>query len=113
MQNSRALDMPRLVATRIEWKPIGASLGTSSFTFSDVGVLLLLASVGMVTLAGNDVHTPVGSCRLVPVSVRSMLVPRCAPVLEIAARVGAWGLTGAGGGCATSSAVKASRKRTI
>src|SRR5262245_31607029 len=88
--------MPRLVATRTDWKPSGASLGISSLILSEVGDLSL-ASVGRVILAGNDVQTAVGSWRLVPVSVRSMVVPRCAPVGLIGARVGACGLAGAGG----------------
>ena len=53
----------------------------------------------MVIFAGKLVQTPVGSLRLVPLRVNSMLVPRCMPRGTATFKTGAAGLGGVGGSC--------------
>src|SRR5947208_2879110 len=70
--------------------------------------LPLLPSVGMDTLAGKLVHRPVGSARLLPVSVSSRAVPRWMPSGTGIFRVGASGLgfTAGGSFCALAFAAR-------
>src|SRR5262249_60328403 len=106
MQKGRRFDIPRVVASRRLWKPSGASAGTSNTTRNFALSFPLLASVGIVTLAGKLVHRPVGSARLVPVSVNSSFVPRCMPSGRTGVSVGASGLGGmTGGGWALTGTV--------
>ncbi len=72
-------------------------LGQLNLMRREPGLVPFFASVGIVTLAGKLLHTPVGSARLVPVRVSSSAVPRCIPSGRIGASVGASGGGGAGG----------------
>jgi hypothetical protein len=63
-------------------------------------------------LAGKLVHSPVGSARLLPVSVRSSVVPRCIPNGTAGLSTGACGLAaGAGAFWARPSPIKGGKRR--
>src|SRR5262245_21236853 len=78
-QNGRMFDTPCFVTSRSGYMPTAAPEGSSTFTRSFAGSLVLLASVGKVALPGRPV-TATGSVRLVPVRVISTAEPGVAPI---------------------------------